>query len=68
MAEARAKERWGHTSSLMALIANVNRDPKKHQAFRPDDFSPYAPRRRTGIPLTTDALHALMRLTGSELN
>jgi hypothetical protein len=25
----------------MALIANVNRDPKKSKAFKPTDFNPY---------------------------
>ncbi len=52
MAEARGRERWAHTSSVMALIANVNRDPKKGRAFRPADFDPHAPRRSSGIPIT----------------
>ena len=26
----------------MALIANVNRDPKKSRPFKPTDFDPYA--------------------------
>lgn len=42
MAEAVGRQRWMHTSTLMALIANVNRDPKKGRAFRPPDFDPYA--------------------------
>jgi len=28
-------------ASLMALVANVNRDPKKHRPFRPSDFDPH---------------------------
>ena len=40
MAEGRAKDQWQHTSSLLALIANVNRDPKKTQEFKPSDFNP----------------------------
>jgi len=28
----------------MALIANVNRDPKKTRAFKPSDFNPYVPK------------------------
>ena len=40
MAEGRAKDAWQHTSSLLALIANVNRDPKKTKAFKPSDFNP----------------------------
>jgi len=42
MAEGLGRERWDHTSALMALVANVNRDPKKGRAFRPSDFDPYA--------------------------
>ena len=40
MAEGRAKDAWQHTSSLLALIANVNRDPKKTKLFKPSDFNP----------------------------
>ena len=29
MAEGRAKFEWGIASSMMALLANLNRDPKK---------------------------------------
>lgn len=35
---------WEQTSSLMALIANRHRDPKKEHAYRPDAF--YRPRHR----------------------
>jgi hypothetical protein len=41
MAEGRSKEAWNHTSSMMALMANVNRDPKKGRAFTPADFNPF---------------------------
>jgi len=40
MADGHAKDRWQHTSNLMALIANANRDPKKTRAFKPSDFNP----------------------------
>ena len=42
MAHARSREEWGRMSALMALVANVNRDPKRTRAFRPADFDPYA--------------------------
>ncbi len=42
MAEAAGRERWGHTATLCALIANVNRDPKKGRPLKPADFDPYA--------------------------
>jgi len=42
MAEGLGRERWAHTSLICALIANANRDPKKHRPFKPSDFDPYA--------------------------
>lgn len=40
MTHARQQDQWNHTATVMALIANVNRDPKKGRAFRPADFHP----------------------------
>ena len=40
MTIARQSEAWNHTASVMALIANVNRDPKKGRPLRPADFHP----------------------------
>ena len=40
MAEGRSKDNWQHTSSILALMANVNRDPKKTKLFKPSDFNP----------------------------
>ena len=42
MAEGLGRERWAHTSMLCVLIANANRDPKKHRPFKLSDFDPYA--------------------------
>ena len=42
MAEARGRDAWAHTSAVLALLANVNRDPKKTRPFKPADFDPYA--------------------------
>jgi len=44
MAEARQLSDWNHTSSLMAMIAAVNRDPKKGRMPRPSDFHPFLKR------------------------
>ena len=52
MAEARGRDEWGRTAALLALIANVNRDPRRGRAFRASDFNPYEARRRTGVPIT----------------
>jgi hypothetical protein len=41
MAQARRSEAWEHTSWLLAMIANANRDTKKRPTpFRPSDFNP----------------------------
>lgn len=41
MAEGRGKMEWGQTSCLMALIANIMRDPKKSKSVKPSEFNPY---------------------------
>lgn len=43
MAEARLQDAWSRTASLMALLANCHRDPKKGRAYRPKDFDPFTP-------------------------
>jgi len=35
------RERWSHTSSLMALLANLHRDTRKGKRFTPEDFDPF---------------------------
>ncbi|MFI4915584.1 MAG: hypothetical protein ACIAS6_03625 [Phycisphaerales bacterium JB060] len=42
MAEARQHDEWSRTSSVMALVANTQRNPKKTRPFRPSDFDPFA--------------------------
>ena len=44
MAESRERSEWGRLSSLMALVANAHRDPKRHSTVRPEAFNPYAGR------------------------
>jgi len=51
MAEARSRDEWSRTSSLMALLANCNRDPKKTRAYRPSDFDPFS---KTSQPIKAD--------------
>lgn len=46
MAEARGRENWIRTSTILAMIANTNRDPKKSRPFKPSDFDPYSDDRR----------------------
>ena len=46
MAQARQHADWNRTAALMALIANVNRDPKRGRAMKPADFHPMLEIRR----------------------
>ena len=48
MAEARGRDRWAHTSAILALVANVNRDPKKTRPYKPADFDPYRAKGKHG--------------------
>ena len=41
MAEGHSRDIWSATSAMMALIANVNRDPRKHRPYEPKDFNPH---------------------------
>jgi hypothetical protein len=61
MAEGAQRERWQHTSCILALIANANRDPKRTRRFTPADFNPFN-RRRQGIPITPDNIQMLKKL------
>ena len=63
MAEARCRDEWGRASALMALLANVNRDPKKGRAFRPSDFDPYTEKdgRREAIVVDKENIGSLKR-------
>jgi len=58
MAEALRKHDWSMTSSMMALIANAHRDPKKHGPFKPTDFDPtsrsHAQPIKTGVGVLKD--------------
>ena len=47
MAEARGRDNWNHTSALLALIMNVNRDPKKHGVVSPRELNPYEKKVKT---------------------
>jgi len=41
MGEAASRQRWAHTSAVLALLANAHRDPKKGRPFQPADFNPH---------------------------
>jgi len=54
MADGRVREEWNHTSQLMCLTANINRDPKrKPKPYAPADFHPLE-RARAARPIPAD--------------
>lgn len=59
MADARGRLEWAQTSMLLALIANVNRDPKS-PAFQPSEFNPYERRQKAGT-VGIDALKVFLQ-------
>jgi len=63
MAEARDRQLWAHTSSLLALVANVNRDVKKRpRPFKPADFNPHE--RKKGAKLGVAELKEMLEGEG----
>ena len=68
MTEGRRRDNWSHTSSVMALIANVNRDPKRSRAFKPADFDPYADKKQGRIVIDKENISVLKTyFTGEQL-
>jgi hypothetical protein len=60
MAEARTREAWNHTSATLAMLANVNRDPKKSRPYKPADFNPYAEtKKQAGVVINKDNMDLL---------
>lgn len=51
MAEGRLRDEWSRTSSLLAMIANAHRDPRKGRPFKPGDFDPFAKAARSAAPI-----------------
>lgn len=44
MAEGRQRHDWSIAASVMALVANTQRNPKRTRPFKPSDFDPFAKR------------------------
>ena len=47
MAEAKSRDNWNHTSAILALIINVNRNPKKQRAIKPNELNPHEQKVKT---------------------
>jgi hypothetical protein len=56
MAEAASRDAWAHTSAVLAMLANANRDPKKTQPFKPADFDPHRVSERPVAKVNIDVL------------
>jgi len=57
MAKGRLQAAWAQTSSLMALLATIHRDPKKHRKpYKPDEFNPYRQKKKRQGPATKEDL------------
>jgi hypothetical protein len=64
MAEGRQKHDWQRTSALMALIANVHRDPRKGRALKAEDFDPTRDGGHAAVPVEMDTLKKLWQRQG----
>lgn len=64
MAEGRSRDAWAHTSAVLAMLFNVNRDPRKSKALMPSDFDPHSTTqsRSNRIPITPENIHLLKAL------
>jgi len=51
---------------VLALIYQVNRDPKRGRSMRPEDFHPYMSKRLRGAPLNAANFQALRKMARVE--
>lgn len=64
--EQEDRMRWNHTSSIIATLAEINRDRKRRsRPYDPAEFNPYE-QASSGTPLTADNLHLLGAALGIE--
>ena len=59
----RQRREWDRAASILAMLVNINRDPKKGHVAMPDDFNPYTPKRERQQPKKM-SLRAWMRTQG----
>jgi hypothetical protein len=60
MAEAKSREAWDRTASLMALLANCHRNHRrKPTPFTPDRFHPYRQRAKRPTITLGDLAHQI---------
>jgi hypothetical protein len=57
MGEARSQILWSHTSSILAMLANIHRDAKRSKVYHPSDFNPHSVKR--SLPQVKVGIEAL---------
>ena len=57
MSRAAQSERWNHTSNILALLYNINRDHKRSSPMKPNDIHPFE---KENSPEYTDEQRMLM--------
>ncbi|HRF02438.1 MAG TPA: hypothetical protein PLI18_18135 [Pirellulaceae bacterium] len=59
MAEERQRDQWAHTSLVLAVLANLHRDPKRTGRYTTDDFNPFAAGRSAAPKAGIEVLRAV---------
>jgi len=54
MLDGKQRHDWSIASSIMAVIANTNRHPKRSRPIKPSDFDPFAKQARSSAPVQVD--------------
>ena len=61
MADSRRKDQWSHTAAVMALTANIHRNPKKRsKPYSPAEFHPLV--ERTPVKIDKIGIRVLKRV------
>lgn len=65
-AEGRQRAEWNRTAALLATVANVNRDQRRHPApYEPEQFNPFARKEgRKQSVMRLDAEQSVKALAG----
>jgi hypothetical protein len=54
MLDGRQRHDWSIAASVMAVLANLHRDPKRSCRLKPSDFDPFAKHPPTHRPVKAD--------------
>lgn len=59
MCRSKRRDHWDHTANLLALLINVNRDPKKTSAVSAESIHPFE--QQAEVILTTEEKNELLK-------